>query len=146
MRLNAKIIAFKRKNNCVYSQCCLRLNAIFCVKTQKLLRLKAIKRTSFFILASMGFRSFMPLIIFYLNCILLVMMKMNKKQFLRQSWNLRAEGRIPFIKFKKICSSFVFISLSFHLLIYLVLNYISMFIFQTFLRLSLNMAREGIEK
>ena len=36
----------------------------------------------------------MPLIIFHLNCILLLMMKMNKKQFLFQSWRIRAEGQI----------------------------------------------------
>ena len=38
---------------------------------------------------------FIPLIIFHLNCILLLMMKMNKKQFLFHSWKIRAEGRIP---------------------------------------------------
>ena len=38
---------------------------------------------------------FMPLIIFHLNCILLLMMKMNKKQFLFHSWKIRAEGRSP---------------------------------------------------
>ena len=45
---------------------------------------------------------FMPLIIFHLNCILLLMMKMNKKQFLFHSWKIRAEGRIllkPFLFF-----------------------------------------------
>ena len=35
---------------------------------------------------------FMPLIIFHLNCILLLMMKMNIKQFLFHSWKIRAEG------------------------------------------------------
>ena len=38
---------------------------------------------------------FMPLIIFHWNCILLLMMEMNKKQFLFHSWKIRAEGRIP---------------------------------------------------
>ena len=38
---------------------------------------------------------FMPLIILHLNCILLLMMKMNKKQFLFHSWKIRAEGRSP---------------------------------------------------
>ena len=38
---------------------------------------------------------FIPLIIFHLNCILLLMMKMNKKQFLFHSWKIRAEGQIP---------------------------------------------------
>ena len=38
---------------------------------------------------------FMPLIIFHLNCILLLIMKMNKKQFLFHSWKIRAEGRSP---------------------------------------------------
>ena len=41
---------------------------------------------------------FMPLIIFHLNCILLLMMKMNKKQFLFHSWKIRAEGRSPLIR------------------------------------------------
>ena len=31
---------------------------------------------------------FMPLIIFHLNCIILLMMKMNKKQFLFHSWKV----------------------------------------------------------
>ena len=38
---------------------------------------------------------FMPLIIFHLNCILLLIMKMNKKPFLFHSWEIRAEGQIP---------------------------------------------------
>ena len=38
---------------------------------------------------------FMPLIIFHLNCILLLMMKMNIKQFSLQSWKIRVEGRNP---------------------------------------------------
>ena len=38
---------------------------------------------------------FMPVINFHLNCILLLMMKMNKKQFLFQSWKIRAEGQSP---------------------------------------------------
>ena len=38
---------------------------------------------------------FMPLLIFHLNCILLLMMKMNKKQFLFHSWKIRTEGQIP---------------------------------------------------
>ena len=38
---------------------------------------------------------FVPLIIVHLNCILLLMMKMNKKQFLFHSWKIRAEGRSP---------------------------------------------------
>ena len=38
---------------------------------------------------------FMPLKTFHLNCILLLMMKMNKKQFLFHSWKIRAEGRSP---------------------------------------------------
>ena len=42
---------------------------------------------------------FMLLIIFHLNCILLLMMKMNKKQFLFHSWKIRAEGRSPLIEF-----------------------------------------------
>ena len=41
---------------------------------------------------------FMSLIIFHSNCILLLMMKMNKKQFLFHSWKIRAEGQIPLIK------------------------------------------------
>ena len=45
---------------------------------------------------------FMPLIIFHLNCILLLMMKMNKKQFLFHSWNIRAEGPL------KCCLNLVF--------------------------------------
>ena len=39
--------------------------------------------------------SFMPLVIFHLICILLLMMKMNKKQFLFHSRKIRAEGQIP---------------------------------------------------
>ena len=35
-----------------------------------------------------------PLTIFHLNCILLLVMKMNRKQFLFYSWKIRAEGRI----------------------------------------------------
>ena len=42
----------------------------------------------------------MPLIIFHLNCILLLMMKMNRKQFLFHSGKIRAEGRSPLIHFK----------------------------------------------
>ena len=42
---------------------------------------------------------FMPLIIFHWNCILLLMMEMNKKQFLFHSWKIRAEGWIPLIPF-----------------------------------------------
>ena len=42
---------------------------------------------------------FKTLIIFHLNCILLLMMKMNKKQFLFHSWKIRAEGRSPLICF-----------------------------------------------
>ena len=37
----------------------------------------------------------MSLIIFHWNCILLLMMEMNKKQFLFHSWKIRAEDRIP---------------------------------------------------
>ena len=40
---------------------------------------------------------FMPLIIFHFNCILLLMMKINKKQFLFHSWKISVEGRIPLI-------------------------------------------------
>ena len=32
---------------------------------------------------------------FHLNCILFLMMKMNKKQFLFHSWKIGAEGRNP---------------------------------------------------
>ena len=45
---------------------------------------------------------FMPLIIFHLICILLLMMKMNKKQFLFHSWKIRAEGRSPLTLFSLI--------------------------------------------
>ena len=38
---------------------------------------------------------FMPQIIFHLNCILLLMMRINKKQFLFHSSQIRAEGRNP---------------------------------------------------
>ena len=41
----------------------------------------------------------MPLIIFHFNCILLLMMKMNKKQFLFRSLKIRAEGRSPLTAF-----------------------------------------------
>ena len=38
---------------------------------------------------------FKPPIMFQLNCILLLMMKMKKKQFWFNSWKIRAEGRTP---------------------------------------------------
>ena len=38
---------------------------------------------------------FMPLIICHLNCIILLMLKINSKQFLFYSWKIRSEGRIP---------------------------------------------------
>ena len=40
---------------------------------------------------------FMPLISFHVNCILLLMMKMNKKQFLFHFLKIKAEGRSPLI-------------------------------------------------
>ena len=55
---------------------------------------------------------FMPLIIFHLNCALLLMMNMNRKQIIFHSCKIRTEDRVPL---KYSCKVYMYIGMFLHI-------------------------------